>query len=396
MMLTSQAVRHHRLRAHHLLERLPAGALEEAAGACGMQNSPPGAWETAMFNRVTDCSREQLEEALYQNKTLLQAWSCRGAPVVFPTKERNVFLAPLAARNGEEPWIYTKGVGLALDYLGMTFDQLLPMVEKAAGYLDENTVVSKEELDRVLAQQAEPLLPREKLPLWRAPSMYGSPDRQTVGGAVVSFLLRPCAFRSLVVFGRRENDSPQFTSCRAWLGHPLAQPTEEEERELVRKFLRCYGPAVPRELGDWLGCTPAQAKRLWAGVEEELEPVTLERKKCWMLSADPVEDGDEGRRLMLLGPHDPYLDLRDRSLILEAPRLQRLVWKTVGNPGAVLEGGVIKGFWRSAVKKGKLELKLTLWQQPDRAMAQRLAELGEEWACFRRLMLTKCQIETLP
>ena len=48
-----------------------------------------------------------------------------------------------------------------------------------------------------------PVLPAEKRDLWNQPSMYGSPDKQTVGGAVVSFLLRPCAFMGLVVFGRR-------------------------------------------------------------------------------------------------------------------------------------------------------------------------------------------------
>ena len=34
-----------------------------AAGACGLQNSPPGSWELALFNRVADCSLAQLEEA---------------------------------------------------------------------------------------------------------------------------------------------------------------------------------------------------------------------------------------------------------------------------------------------------------------------------------------------
>lgn len=131
-------------------------------------------------------------------------------------------------------------------------------------------------------------------------------------------------------------------------------------------------------------------------MEEELEPVTLEGKKCWMLSADPVEDGDEGRRLMLLGPHDPYLDLRDRSLILEDPRLQRLVWKTVGNPGAVLEGGVIKGFWRSAVKKGKLGAKADPVAAARPCHGPKAGGAGRGMGLFRRLMLTKCQIETLP
>ena len=45
--VTAQMARSHRLRAHHLAAPLPPGAYCEAAGACGLQNSPPGAQEDA-------------------------------------------------------------------------------------------------------------------------------------------------------------------------------------------------------------------------------------------------------------------------------------------------------------------------------------------------------------
>ena len=41
-------VRAYRLAAHHLARPLPAGAFAQAAGVCGVQNSPPGAIETAL------------------------------------------------------------------------------------------------------------------------------------------------------------------------------------------------------------------------------------------------------------------------------------------------------------------------------------------------------------
>ena len=69
---------------------------------------------------------------------------------------------------------------------------LFRSVESACACLDKETVQSKEALDRRLAGVIEPMLPPEVRPAWNAPSMYGQPDRQTVGGAAVSFLLRPC------------------------------------------------------------------------------------------------------------------------------------------------------------------------------------------------------------
>ena len=386
MELSAGEIRGHRLRAHHLDKRLPQGSLEEAAGACGFQNSPPGAWETAAWARVEGCTREGLERALYEEKSLLQAWSFRGGPVVFPAARSGVFLTPLAAREGEEPWIYTQGIGLALDYLGMEFSQLLPLVAGAAGCLDGRTVKSKEALDQLLAGEAEKGLPPEKLPLWRAPSLYGRPDRQTVGGAVVSFLLRPCAFRSLVVFGRREGNTPTFTSFRSWTGR---EPGEAPggDRELVRRFLHCYGPAAPALLGEWLGCSPRQAARLWAAAEEEMVPVRAGGKVRYLLAEDlaGVKGGEPEERLLLLGPHDPYLDLRDREIILEDPARRRRVWQTVSNPGVVLRGGRAAGVWTGKVKGGRLEFSADLWEPFSPKELRALEELGEEYAAFRRL-----------
>ena len=56
MNIKPEQIRAYRLHAHHLDKKLPLTALETAAGACGLQNSPPGAWETALFNRIENCT----------------------------------------------------------------------------------------------------------------------------------------------------------------------------------------------------------------------------------------------------------------------------------------------------------------------------------------------------
>lgn len=388
MELSARQIRAHRLRAHHLDQKYPFGELLAVAGTCGLQNSPPGAWETAAFCRLSGCTLPLLQQALYQEKELLQAWSIRGVPLIFPTADSGVFLSPLAAQEGEEPWIYTKGIGLALDHLGMSFAELLPLVESAAEYLEDHTIKSKEELDRVLAQLAAEQLPAQKQSLWNAPSMYGAPDRQTVGGAAVSFLLRPCSFKGLVVFGEREGISPTFTSPLRWLGHKLV-PSAQGTAELARRFLHAYGPATPRTFADWLGSTPAQAKRLWRQIEEELEPVTATGKKAFILQADreSFHRADTEESLLLLGPHDPYLDIRDRAILLEDTAAQRQVWRTVGNPGVVLKGGKIIGIWKSRTQREKLSVTTTLWEPLSFPEQRELERQMEGYASFRGLAL---------
>lgn len=388
MELSARQIRAHRLRAHHLDQKYPFCELLAVAGSCGLQNSPPGAWETAAFCRLKNCTLPQLHQALYQKKELLQAWSIRGVPLIFPTADSDVFLSALIAQEGEEPWIYTKGIGLALDYLGMSFAELLPLVESAAEYLEDHTIKSMEELDRVLAQLAAEQLPAQKQSLWNAPSMYGAPDRQTVGGAAVSFLLRPCSFKGLVVFGEREGISPTFTSPLHWLGHKLV-PSAQGTAELARRFLHAYGPATPRAFADWLGSTPAQAKRLWQQIEEELEPVTAAGKKAFILQADreSFRYADTEEALLLLGPHDPYLDIRDRAILLEDTAAQRQVWRTVGNPGVILKGGKIIGIWKTRTQRENLSVSTTLWEPLSSPEQRELERQMEGYASFRGLAL---------
>lgn len=58
-----------------------------------------------------------IHRALYEEKSLLQAWSFRGAPAVFPTRDSDVFLCALKGGPHEQPWIYTRGITLALQRL---------------------------------------------------------------------------------------------------------------------------------------------------------------------------------------------------------------------------------------------------------------------------------------
>lgn len=259
--VSKEQIRQFRLHTHHLDKWYQKADAESIAGACGFQNTPPGAWEIALHNRILDCSQEDMRKMLEVERTLLQAWSFRGAPVVFPTAESDAFLSALVPEQ-DEPWIYTQGIQLALDYLQMPIEELLLLIKQVMPRLDGEVLKSKTMLDQTLAEWMLPLLPNDKRDLWNKPSMYGNPEKQTVGGAVVSFLLRPCAFMGLVVFGKREGISPTFTSYKNWTGHSL-KVEGIPGRKLVRKYLHCYGPASIRGFADWLGCSFAQAMRLW-------------------------------------------------------------------------------------------------------------------------------------
>ena len=277
----------------------------------------------------------------------------------------------------------------------MSFDDLLLRIKEAIQYLDGHTIKSKEKLDQTLADIIYDDLPKDKQALWCAPSMYGNPDKQTVGGAAVSFLLRPCSFSSLIVFGERQGVSPTFTSYKNWVGYmPVGIP--DADKELMRKFLHCYGPSTVDCFMNWLGCSVRQAHRLWNTVADEIVPIQVEGKTGYMLSTDmdallSAESDEE--TLILLGAHDPYLDMRDRTVILENKSFHKTVWRFVANPGVVLKGGHIIGIWKSKTLKDKLDIVVNLWEYTQPSEQRRLQNLAEEYAAFRMLNLRKCTID---
>lgn len=372
-----------RLRAHHLDRWYKKEALLTAAGACGFQNTPPGAWKLSALQRIADGTPEELDTVLEQDKTLLQAWSIRGIPLVFPTEQSSVFLEALIP-DGKEEWIYTKGIAHALNHLGKSFPELLGQMEQAIRCLDEMEVAGKAGLDAEAAARIRMNLSQKEQTRWDAPSVYGA--GQTMGQAAVSFLLRPCAFKGFVVFGKRNRTVPTFTSYQRWLGFPMQTAGRKARQELARKYLHCFGPTSPGLFEEWMGSSLEQAKRLWSGIQEELEPVSVEGKLRYLLKKDCpalLSSAAPERRYHLLSAHDPYLDQKDKEWLLPDPKKQKEVWKMQGNPGAVLRDGQIIGLWRGRQTGSRFDVTAQLWEGADQSNQDAYLECAQRIAAMK-------------
>lgn len=379
MVISDEQYRQFRVRTHHLDQRLPAQQLLTAAGTIGFQNSPPGAWEQAVFNRITDITAAELRAMLEKQKSLLQAWSFRGAPAVFPTQDAAVFLNALVAEKNEGPWIYTAGLVPSLPQLGIDYTTLLTVVGQATkAVLADKTITGKGQLDAAIAEAVAADLPAA----WQQSSPYGA--KQTLGEAAVSFMLRPASFQGLVVFGRRSGQSPSFTSPQHWGVDWPQQATAVHE--LVWRYVHAYGPTNRQEFTKWLGCSTAQGQRLWALIAGEVTAVDAGSVLTADVSEFQKNAGPTGT-LRLLGPHDPYLDANGRDLLLPDKKLQRKVWRTVGNPGAVLLDGQIIGVWRQRKQGKQLSMTVDSFRPLTGELKQKIKEQAEMYAVFLKMAL---------
>jgi hypothetical protein len=101
--------------------------------------------------------------------------------------------------------------------------------------------------------------------------------------------------------------------------------------------------------------------------------------KAWLLASDAgaFEDVAESRGTRLLGPGDPLLGARDRTVVAPDKALHKRIWRPVGGPGVVLHDGRLAGLWR-ARKAGRRLTVETEWlgEEVDvRPEAERIAAL---------------------
>ena len=85
----------------------------------------------------------------------------------------------------------------------------------------------------------------------------------------------------------------------------------------------------------------------------------------------------------LLGPFDPYLQLRDRVLLAATAVHRKELWPTIGRPGAVVADGEVLGTWRPRTKGDRLTVVVSPWRRPTRHERALIDGEAERLAAFR-------------
>ena len=356
-----------RLQAHHLSERLGENGLLDAAGQCGIQNSPPGSALLALHARVRNVSQEQVGDAVAGEKSLLQTWCMRGSPYYFPTADAPVFTTGVLPPSEEATRHFIPGVEQAVGRLGMSLAETIELAAVATGDVLTGRQLAINELGAEIAARVAAKLPKRQRNIWEEEGPYARGQR--LGEGVVHFCLRILSLQRVVCFAPRAGSKSPFVLVDEWLGPPTPGPSPEVARaELLRRYLRSYGPSTRGGFAAWVGMQPGDTGPWWSLIEDELTPVGF-RGTSWILTEDldalrsaPIPEG-----VRLLPPHDPYTQIRDRETIVDK-KYQREVWKSVGDPGTVLADGKIVGIWRPGKSGRKLTITVKAFGSlPDRA-----------------------------
>jgi hypothetical protein len=371
-----------RLRAHHLAERVAEDRLLAAAGACGVQDSPPGSALLALNARVRNLTQEQVAEAVAGDRSLLRTWSMRGAPFHVPVRDAPVFTAGVLPPTEDAMRHYVPGVVPALDRLGMGLAEAVALTGSEMRAVLAGRQLGINELGAQVAQRIAPGLSASQGETWAEQGPYA--PGQPLGEGVVHFCIRILALQGVVCFAPRSGGTAPFVLVDEWLANPVPDVDPAAARaELLRRYLHCYGPSTRGAFAEWVGIHAGDSDPWWNQLAGELTEVDF-GGPTWILTADrdALRPSATPEGVRLLPPHDPYTQARDRGTIVDM-RHHRDVWRTVGDPGTVLAAGRIVGTWRQRMRGRRLAIAVTRIGSIPRSHRRQVQQEAEAVARLR-------------
>ena len=150
-------------------------------------------------------------------------------------------------------------------------------------------------------------------------------------------LLKPAAFTGDLCFAPSDGRRVRFTRPSSWLeGFRPPGPDEAASLELLRSYLRAYGPAPREQFQRWFGMTsPAEAGRWIKTLGTEVAEVDVEGARGWMLDADvgAAAAAEPTGAVRLLPAFDHYVVAapRDAGAVLPASHRARVYRPQAGS-----------------------------------------------------------------
>jgi winged helix DNA-binding protein len=320
-----------RLRRHHLTARAPVKDLVRVTGDIGgAQAQLMSAAEMQVGVRV-ECSVNDVKTALWKDKSLVKTWLMRGTLHIVPSADLPLYTAAMRSRRvwPNNTW---------LKWVQLTEPELIDMIGAIGDALEQP--MTREELIVKVGR--------------------GRSDHvRTVLKSGWSTLLKPVARAGRLCFGPSRGQSVTFVRPEKWLDSWREEDPDTALVEVARRYLSAYGPATKDDFARWWGAWPGVGKAAWAGLADELVPVSIEGRRADALQADVglMAAAAAGHSILLLPAFDPYLmGYSSRDHLFE-PAYRSRVSRTAGWISAVvLIDGRVTATWSHSVAKEVLRV----------------------------------------
>jgi hypothetical protein len=356
--LTWDQVRARRQSQHHLDRRVPrARLLDVVRHVSGIHAQVQSSAELQVWARVNGISRDDVRDALWEKKTLVRTWSLRGTLHLLTAEDLPLYVAAL--QQHDRWW---KGAWLRI--VGMTEKELRAALAAVRDSLGARPVTREQLADKVAAKIGTK-----------------ARDRMMSGWGE---MLKPAAFHGYLISGPPRAQSVTFTRPDKWLGKWKVPDSENAWREIVRRYLRAYGPATREEFARWWGMQPAPAGRVLKASGDQLTEVDVEGHRASALTEEipALARARLKTPVRLLPAFDVYVvGTRPRESLVE-PRFENLIFRQAGwiSPVVLLDGRA-RGVWKHERTRNGIEVAVRAFGKLSsahrKAIAQETESLGE-------------------
>jgi len=329
----------------------------------GIQAQVMSAAELALGARVDGLSPEDVQSALWQDRTLVKTWAMRGTLHLIAASDLPLYVA---ARSLYETRNWTH----YFNYYGITQAQYEAFLAATPQVLGGEPMTREQFAAAIAEHTGVPEL--HSLVLTKG---WGTP-------------LKPLAWRGDLCFGPNQGRNVTFVRPSQWIGN--WQPVEPYAalQEIARRYLRVYGPARPQHFALWWELRILPARKLFQSIEDELESVDVEGRRALALrtTLEPMQSLEMSDSVNLVPLFDAYVFGLGRGLELE-PLLpkpyQRLVYRPQGwISAAVLVNGYIQGVWQYDIQRPQTVVKVQMFALPTASIQKGIEAEAERLGAF--------------
>jgi hypothetical protein len=185
-----------------------------------------------------------------------------------------------------------------------------------------------------------------------------------------------------------DSSPPVLVPIDDWPGIPAEQAGTDD---LIRRYLTFVGPASHGDVAGWLDTTQREVRAVWPG---GLVEVDVDGRTTWLPESevDLLRNPPEPPRVRLLPTSDPFLQERNRPMLVPDRTRHKEMWPVIGQPGAVLVDGAVAGIWRPKATRKKLELRITQFVPIPRDVHDELAAEATRLGALRGIPETTVQL----
>ena len=322
----------YRLTAHELfrpdLPRTGDGSPPAVLGL-GVQDTPPGSAALALAaRRAPDAAA-----SIAKDPAITLAWSVRGAPHLHRTADLARVAAAVWPLDDADAESRLATSGRAIRKAGVPGLEAFRLTARAMHAVVTKPMAKGEVSAAVTARVPDAL----------------------------AFACKPCGARHIygslfqaaaLAGGVRLERGGGSTALAPIAGRADAPPRAADPGPLITAYLTLMGPSPREAVAAFLSVKPAALAKVWP---DGLVEATLAGAQTWLPEAavEALESAEPRKLVRLLPPGDPYLQARDRELLLPDDDRRRLLWRAINSPGAVLADGEIVGVWQGKAAGAK-------------------------------------------